>query len=317
LKFVVFGAERRLGMVHEERVLDLAAAALDAGTGEEPSRFSSLLSLIESGDAGLESAAKLLDRFAGTDQPGINVNLADTELRAPYPGRRFALAGANNAAHVASYYSSHGKPTTADEVRAKGRKAPAGGFWAVSDPVGPDADVPIPRAANDFFDYEGEVAVVLGKGGKRLRAEDAEDYIWGTVLVIDWSVRAETLSLPWYAHKNFDGSKSVGPWISVGEVDPMKCLVETRVNGEVRQKFTSGDDMVYSYAELLEQLSEDLTVHPGDLLSGGTGAGTAIDSTPVGADGTKSLDRFLKAGDTVEVSAPELGSLRGRVIVNN
>jgi 2-keto-4-pentenoate hydratase/2-oxohepta-3-ene-1,7-dioic acid hydratase in catechol pathway len=170
-------------------------------------------------------------------------------------------------------------------------------------------------SANGLFDYEGEVAVVLGKGGKRLTADQGEDLVWGTTLVIDWSIRSQTLEtrLPFYAHKNFDRSKSIGPWIAVNEVDPGNCEVETRVNGRVRQRFNSSA-MIYSFGELLEQMSEYLTVLPGDVLSGGTGPGTAVDSTVAGLEGPVPLDLFLKAGDTVEVTSPGLGSLSARVV---
>lgn len=317
MKFVVVGAEARPGMVHQEWILDLAAAArADGSTDDAKAVFGSLRSLIEAGDRGLDLASTLLERFGGSDQPGVNLELASTPLLAPFPGRRFALAGANNAAHVAAWHNSHGQPTTAEEVRTKSRKGRAGGFWVVTDPVGPEADIQMPRTADGLFDYEAEVAVVIGTGGKRLRAEVAQQHIWGATLVIDWSIRGEPLQRPWYGHKNFDSSKSIGPWIAVGEVDPMNVEVETRVNGEVRQRFTTGADMIYSYAELLEQMTEDLTLYPGDLLAGGTGPGTAVDSTPVGPDGSGSLDLYLKPGDTVEVSAPELGSLKAHVVAS-
>lgn len=323
MKFVVFGAEQRVGMVHRELILDLRAAArANGGSGDTRKVFDSLLTLIESGDRGLDVASGLLDRFAGSDQPGLNLDLATTPLQAPFPGRRLGLAGANSHAHVANFLTNSGTPTTPDEVYAKGRKKKGGGFWTVAPPVGTGAGIPIPRAAdgvNALFDYEGEVAVALGRGGKRLTSGDWEQRIWGAVLVIDWSLRPTDdieRRMPFYGHKVFDSSTSLGPWISVGEVDPMNCHVQTRVNGELRQDFNSGE-IIYSFGELLEQMSEDLTLLPGDLLSGGTGPGTAGDATPRDADGPGPLDLYLDPGDTVEVTAPELGLLQARVVAGD
>ena len=88
--------------------------------------------------------------------------------------------------------------------------------------------------------------------------------------------------------------------------------IETVVNGEIRQKFNSGD-MAFSYGEYLEYLSRDFTFYPGDMLSGGTGAGTAADSSATGADGRPLPERFLKPGDVVEIRSPRIGTLRTRV----
>jgi acylpyruvate hydrolase len=89
--------------------------------------------------------------------------------------------------------------------------------------------------------------------------------------------------------------------------------VQTRVNGQVRQDYNTSD-MVFSFEEYLEYLTRDLTLHPGDIVSGGSGAGTAMDSTPRGADGSIAPDKFLKVGDVVEVESPKIGLLRNRIV---
>jgi acylpyruvate hydrolase len=98
----------------------------------------------------------------------------------------------------------------------------------------------------------------------------------------------------------------------VGEVDPLDIDVETWVNGERRQRFNTGD-MVFSYWEYIEYLSRDLTLYPGDIISGGTAAGTAADSSPRMADGQFAPDRFLKPGDVVEIRSPAIGTLQARI----
>ena len=96
----------------------------------------------------------------------------------------------------------------------------------------------------------------------------------------------------------------MGPCIVVGGVAIDDVQIETFVNGERRQNFNTRD-MVFSFAECVEFLSRDLTLEPGDVISGGTGAGTCGDSSP---------ERFLQVGDVVEIRSPQIGVLRNRIV---
>ena len=115
--------------------------------------------------------------------------------------------------------------------------------------------------------------------------------------------------------KNFDGSTALGPCIVVGELDYQKLQVVTKLNGEVRQDYNT-DEMVFSFAEIIEFLSQDFTFRPGDIVSGGTGAGTALDRSKRGADGKLEPGFFVKAGDVLEVSSPGIGVLRNKVVAS-
>lgn len=323
MKFVLYGPHARLGVIQDARILDLQRAALALGesTSEWRERatqaFASLIALIEAGDRGLDLVRNMMEKSVDTQHSNLHVSLVGTALHPPFPGKRFALAGSNNAAHVADAYTNLGKPITPEEVRIKTRQGKAGGFWVIDPPVGPEASIPYPTSSNGLFDYEAEVAVVLGRGGKKVKAEDWPGRIWGSTLVIDWCIRNEDLLAsrqPFYAHKIFDNSKSLGPWIVVDEgVDPSACDVETHVNGQLRQRFNSRD-MIHSFGELLEQMCEELTLQPGDVLSGGTGPGTAADKTVPKSDGSLPLDLFLKPGDSVTAASPQLGSLSARIV---
>ena len=88
---------------------------------------------------------------------------------------------------------------------------------------------------------------------------------------------------------------------------------ETRVNGQVRQHYNSSD-MIFKFGEVLEFLSKDFTFVPGDIISGGTAVGTAADQTKPGPDGVKPKDLFLKKGDVVEVSSPQIGTIRNKLV---
>lgn len=314
MKIVVFGPERRVGALRSDVIIDLASAA-DAHASGSSSSFGSLLALIESGDRGLDLVRTLIDKFGQDDNPAIRVPVAQVQLQAPFPGRRLALAGENYADHVANAFTNFGQPITADEVRAKRRKGTPTGFWVVAPPVGPAAKIPVPSNAHGVFDYEGEVAIVLGKSGKRIQSERWKEHLWGTTLMIDWSIRPRVFPgapLPFYGHKAFDSSKSIGPCIVVGEADPEACDVETLVNGKLRQKFCTRE-MIHSFGEILAQISSELTLVPGDVVSGGTGAGTGFDrSSPI--NGQVPPTNMMKPGDEVEVRSPQIGSLSARIV---
>jgi 2-keto-4-pentenoate hydratase/2-oxohepta-3-ene-1,7-dioic acid hydratase in catechol pathway len=106
----------------------------------------------------------------------------------------------------------------------------------------------------------------------------------------------------------------MGPCIVVGEgIDPANVQIETYVNGELRQNYNTRD-MVVSFGEYLAYLSRDLTFFPGDVLSGGTAAGTAADTSDISKDGVFAPERFLKPGDVVEVRSPSIGVLSSRIV---
>ena len=192
------------------------------------------------------------------------------------------------------------------------------GFWKVPDTVAATNDeIPFPKRAR-YLDYEGEPAIILGKRGKDIPAEHIDEYVWGITLFHDWSIRDRRSAAPvpgvsYNLNKNFDRSTSMGPCIVVGELDHRNIDVETRVNGEVRQRYNTRE-MIWPFGEILEYLSQDFTFVPGDVIAAGTSAGTAADRTRLRPDGTRPLDFFLKVGDMVEVSSPQIGTLLNRIV---
>jgi 2-keto-4-pentenoate hydratase/2-oxohepta-3-ene-1,7-dioic acid hydratase in catechol pathway len=141
------------------------------------------------------------------------------------------------------------------------RNAGFWGFWKLGrEIVGPDGELIYPERCNRL-DYEGEIAIVLGKRGVDLKPSQLKDYVWGVTMLADWSIRAPreisggplNLGFP----KNFDSSCSMGPCIAVGEADPTNVDMETLVNGERRQQFNTRD-MVFTFGEYLEYLSRPL-----------------------------------------------------------
>lgn len=161
---------------------------------------------------------------------------------------------------------------------------------------------------NHTLDYEGEVAVVIGKPGRRIRAEDAYDHIAGLTLCNEGTIR------DWVRHakfnvtqgKNWDRSGAIGPWLVAFE-DPAQldqARIVTRVNGEVRQ-----DDvlsrMMFPIREEIAYISTFTTLVPGDII---------ITGTPTGAGARFDPPKYLKPGDVVEVEVEGIGTLTNGVV---
>jgi acylpyruvate hydrolase len=336
MKIVVFGPEKRVGILKEETVVDASLACAKYLHERQNERHaqqmaealvpSDLARFIEGGPRAIETAQKSIDYLfvdvqnqQGTRGERIIQPSSEVTLHAPLPaGARIACAGGNFADHAAAMAARgrnpDAKPFTGDPTEEI-RKGGIWGFWKITrEMVDPDGELQYPSRANRL-DYEGELAIVIGKKGKDIRAKDVKDYIWGVTLLGDWSVRGtpEGGPLRFATQKNFDGCCSIGPAIVVGELDAFNTPVETWVNGERRQNFNT-KQMVFSFGEYLEHLSRDLTFYPGDLIAGGTAAGTAADSSPLLPDGTPSAEKFLKPGDLVEIKSAQIGTLRTRII---
>ncbi|MGH7795660.1 MAG: fumarylacetoacetate hydrolase family protein [Candidatus Binatia bacterium] len=335
MKILVFGPERRVGALVGERVIDLNCAMArhlqergEAKAEEQaamrlPAR---LLSFIERGSAGLEDAQRMIDQFGKMqthDDRAVDKvvhNVSGVKVRAPWPERRIACVGGNYAAHLAGMWANRLGRTdvTIEQITEEARKGGQWGFWKVpAEVAGPNDTIPFPKRVT-YFDYEGEVAIIIGKRGKNIPAETIRDYVWGVTLFHDWSIRdggGADRVVSYNLQKNFDGAVSMGPCIVVGEVNHQEVDAETRVNGVLRQSYNT-HEMIWPFGEVLEYLSQDFTFVPGDVIAGGTSAGTAADKSRRCPDGKRPLDLFLKIGDVVEVSSSEIGALSNTIVAS-
>ncbi len=337
MKIVVFGPQKKTGVLRNGDVVDISGAFAkrlgERDNERNPAAYADVLApsdlgrFIEGGQRALDNAEAALDHLYNSahDQAGCHgeqliFNADEVRLHAPRPaGARVACFGGNFADHAQAMAERRAERGEGEEViedpRERVRSRGFWGFWKIDrESVGHDGQVIYPERAIRL-DYEGELAVVLGKQGKNIRADEFADYIWGVTLLGDWSIRLspEPGPLKFAMQKNFDTSCSIGPCIVVGELDSLDVEIETVVNGERRQHFNAGE-MVFSYGEFLEHLSQDFTFYPGDILSGGTGAGTAADSSPTLEDGKPGPERFLKPGDVVEIKSPPIGTLRAHLV---
>jgi 5-carboxymethyl-2-hydroxymuconate isomerase len=172
--------------------------------------------------------------------------------------------------------------------------------------VGHDQPLLRPKESSEF-DYEGEIALVIGHAGRRIRKDKAAYHLAGLTLcndgtMRDWTKHGQSSAIP---GKNFDRSGAIGPWIvTTDELDLSKPLhLTTTVNGEARQHANTGD-MIFSFADLVAYVSVFTMLRPGDVVLTGSPAGTGAQRDP---------PLWLKSGDVIEISVPEIGVLRNRV----
>jgi len=235
-------------------------------------------------DAGSEDIRILRGTFFDDPIPtGEQVPLADVRLLAPVLPSKAVCVGKNYAAHAAEFGMEVPdepllflKPST-----------------AIAGPGDPIQLLPI----STRVDYEGELAVVIGRLARHVRAEDAYRYILGFTCANDVTLRdLQKMDDQWARAKGFDGSCPLGPWVET-ELDPIDIRVETRLNGEIRQAAQTSD-MVFGVAELIEYITEFMTLLPGDVLLTGTPEGVGR----------------LSDGDVVEVEVEGVGTLSNPVV---
>nr|WP_314362006.1 fumarylacetoacetate hydrolase family protein [uncultured Achromobacter sp.] len=232
-----------------------------------------------------------VDQIAGAAQAdGMpRRSLADLQWLPPVPApRKILCVGLNYGRHVAE----------------AGRELPAHPslFVRFADSVvGHGQAVWKPRAS-DRFDYEGELAVVIGRGGRHIAAADALAHVAGYTCMAENSVRDfQKHNAQVTPGKNFERSGAVGPWlVTADEVgNPSRLQVQSRLNGELMQQ---GDvsDLIFPIPELIAYISAFTPLSPGDIIATGT---------PEGVGSSRKPPRFMAAGDTLEVDIPGVGTL--------
>ncbi|MDR5651497.1 fumarylacetoacetate hydrolase family protein [Ruixingdingia sedimenti] len=238
-------------------------------------------------------AADALPRLAALSQGAApDAQLADVTLLPPVPDpRRIWGMGLNYAAHAAE---------TGREVT---REAPVLFFRDAATVVAHGRPVLRPKVST-HYDFEGELAVIIGKGGRHIPVDRAMDHVAGYACFMDGSVRDyQKRSLP--TGKNFESSGAFGPvMVTADEVpDPARLHLTTTLNGAVVQQ-AGLEQLIHTIPDLIAYFSTILSFEPGDVIATGTPAGVGAARTP---------PLWLKAGDVVQVEIPGVGQLENRV----
>ncbi|WP_455887812.1 fumarylacetoacetate hydrolase family protein [Pseudomonas rustica] len=247
-------------------------------------RYADLRSLLNSGE-GLAELASL------RDAPALNVQQVQWLPVIPSPDKVLCV-GLNYLKHIIE---------TGREVP----KHPTLFTRFASAQVGHDQPLILPKAST-AFDFEGELAIVIGKAGRHISKANALDHIAGYSLFNDGSIRDwQKHTLQFTAGKNFVGSGSFGPWlVTTDEIADINSLtLETRLNGTVVQR-EGLDDLLFKIPDLIEYISTFTELLPGDVIATGTPGGVGAFRTP---------PLWMKPGDVVEVEVEGIGTLKNTV----
>jgi 2-keto-4-pentenoate hydratase/2-oxohepta-3-ene-1,7-dioic acid hydratase in catechol pathway len=288
MKFACFdhGGEFRTGCIRGEMLVLL------------PATFRDVVDIIEGGTEALAIAAS-----ASADKAAPCVELATANLLSPI--RRFRrdvlCTGWNYWDH---FEEGHGRREGQDVPRPN---APT--FFGKSPftVVGPRADIVCDSVVSSQWDYEAELALVIGRQGRNIPATRAWEYVWGYCLANDVSARdlQRRHGGQWLKGKSIDGTMPLGPWITtVDSIDPQDIRLQCLINGEIRQD-ASTRQMAFPIPTLIEELSFGMTLFPGDVLLTGTPSGVGNARTP---------QVFLRAGDQMIVRGEGLGELTNMLV---
>lgn len=271
----------RIGVVDGEAIVDLSAAAPDLPT--------EMCAFLAAGTAALATA-----RQAAEQAGAARLALADVTVEAPIlrPPKILAV-GLNYRDHIA-------------ETGMQTPKYPMIFNKQSTAVTGPDTAIHVPRVSGDV-DYEGELAVVIGRFCRHVPKNRAAEVIAGYTIAHDVSVRDWQRRVPTFTMgKSFDTHCPLGPYlVTADEVgDPHALDIETRVNGEVRQS-SNTCQLLFDCFDLVEHLSTAFTLEPGDVISTGTPGGVGFAMKP---------PKYLTPGDRVKIAIDKLGVLENHVV---
>jgi 2-keto-4-pentenoate hydratase/2-oxohepta-3-ene-1,7-dioic acid hydratase in catechol pathway len=232
------------------------------------------------------------------------IALDSVRLHAPLrPVRNIWAIGKNYRDHVREFgRSGYDTPSRSEELPDK----PIIFSKATTSVTGPYDDVDPHHGVTGELDYEGELGVIIGRGGRGITHGDAYGHVWGYTVLNDVTARdLQRDHKQWLLGKSLDTFCPMGPYAvtadEIGDVDTLE--VETLVNGEQRQH-APVKDLIFDIPTLIATISAGITLLPGDIIATGTPAGVGIGFDP---------PKFLVSGDVVEVSISRIGTLRNRV----
>ena len=294
MKLVTFSplpsGQPRPGILLDRRIIDIPAAL---GASEATA---TMLGIIRAGAPMLEELRALAAR-----KDAATVALADVKLNAPIP------RPAKNVFCVGWNYLEHfeeGAKKLHDD-----RELPKHPVFFSKVPTavnGPYDTIPFPANVSTSMDWEVELGLIVGTGGKDITEADAMRHVFGYTVINDVSIRdvQRRHGNQWHKGKSFDGTCPMGPWIvTADEIDPENLRVTCRVNGVTKQD-SSTKFLYFKLPRLIAELSAGMTLEPGDVLSTGTPQGVGYARTP---------PEFLKPGDLLETEIEGIGVLRNPV----
>ena len=246
--------------------------------------------------------SQLSSAVTAAEGSGVSVALADVELLAPIPRPR------QDVLCLGMNYRAHAAEAAKYDAGAFTKEKPVAVYFSkrVSEAVAPGGVIQSHRDMVERLDYEVELAVILGKTAKNVKATEAGDYIFGYTILNDVSARdVQTGHKQWYFGKSLDGFTPMGPCIVTADeiAFPPALAISSAVNGEPRQD-SNTSLFLNSIQDVLEEVTAGMTLLPGTIIATGTPAGVGMGFDP---------PKFLKPGDMVSCTIEGIGTLTNPV----
>jgi 2-keto-4-pentenoate hydratase/2-oxohepta-3-ene-1,7-dioic acid hydratase in catechol pathway len=257
---------------------------------------------------GALAAIELMTAGGKLRDTGDPLGLSEVRLEAPIPQprRNIFCIGKNYRAHAEEVArSGKGSVAPADKDKDPVPVAPIVFTKVPESVIGPGDTIRIDVKVSSKIDYEAELAVIIGKGGRRIGKADALDHIWGYTIVNDVTARdMQRRHQQWLLGKSQDTFCPMGPWlVTRDEIDLADTHIRCWVNDELRQDATTAD-LIFDVPTLIETISAGITLLPGDIIATGTPSGVGIGFDP---------PKYLRAGDRVKVEIGRIGVLENSV----
>lgn len=276
-------------------LLEKADAVLNEGKEKIPH---TMLEIIQGGERMLEAITELVDwAKQQTDRKDLFVQSSEVKWLSPIPRptKNIFCVGKNYADHAIEMGSAADIP----EHVMMFTKAP-------TTVTGHQEIIPLHSDVTEQMDYEGELAVIIGKRGVGIKASEAESYIFGYTIINDVTARdLQSRHKQFFLGKSLDGTCPMGPFIVHKSQfqHPIQLQVQTKVNGEVRQDGNT-NQFIFSIPRIIEVMSSGMTLEPGDIIATGTPAGVGKGFNP---------PKFLQAGDQIEITIEGIGTLCNKI----
>lgn len=299
MKLVTFhiAAGDRVGYIEQDQVVDLTSAL--------PMGVSDMLGLIRMISSSSKRLGPALQQLLNSSSGAPRMRLQDVRLLAPIPrpAKNIYCVGKNYREHAEEFHSSgfdsSGGTEAIPEYPIFFSKPP-------TSVIGPGEPIPAELDPTNSVDYENELAIIIGRGGRGIAKAEAFDHVFGYTIVNDVTSRTlQRVHKQWLLGKGIDGFCPMGPSILTSDsvADVRDLTLTTYVNGEQRQH-AQVRSLIFDIPTLIETISRSITLEPGDIIATGTPAGVGIGFTP---------PRFLRVGDVVVATIDAIGSLSNPV----
>jgi 2-keto-4-pentenoate hydratase/2-oxohepta-3-ene-1,7-dioic acid hydratase in catechol pathway len=287
-----------VGIINENGTHVLNVTKAEETRSGESNIPGSMIECIKQGDVFINKISTLLKWIdQQTDKRPYNMSIEEIKLLAPIPrpAKNIICVGKNYAEHAIEMGSADDIPEHI-MVFTKAPTTVIGNYEAIMNH----------QNVTSELDYEGELAIIIGKEGRSIAKEDALDHVFGYTIVNDVTARdLQVKHKQFFIGKSLDTTCPLGPWIvHHSEIkDPNHLNIQTYVNGELRQD-SNTQNFIFTLEEIISVLSRGMTLEPGDIIATGTPAGVGKGFKP---------PRYLKSGDEIEIRIEKIGVLKNKI----